>query len=192
MTDRDSFAAFLDGAEQQLGPARRARQQRRDHAGRALHRRGRPDRAADGRHQPPRRDPRHEARARADDPARPRPHRQHLLAGGQVRRARRRHLLGDQARGRRPDRGDPRRAAPDGRAHRRQLRDAVRRQHRARLGPRRGARDDATSSRAMWPTRSSRRCSSGSSTCGCRSRPSARTCSARCCRARSRRAWRGR
>ena len=49
----------------------------------------------------------------------------------------RRDLLGDQARGRRPDRGDPRRAAADGRARRRQLRDAVRRQHRARLGPRR-------------------------------------------------------
>ncbi len=46
VTDRDSFAAFLDGAEQQLGPAGRARQQRRHHADRALHRRGRPDRAA--------------------------------------------------------------------------------------------------------------------------------------------------
>ncbi len=122
--------------------AGRARQQRRDHAGRALHRRGRPDRAADGRHQPPRRDPRHQARARADGPARPRPHRQHLLAGGQVRRARRRDVLGDQARGRRPDRGGPRRAAADGRPHRRQLRDAGRRQHRARLRPGRGARGE--------------------------------------------------
>ena len=35
VTDRASFTAFLDDAEEQLGPARRAHQQRRDHAGRA-------------------------------------------------------------------------------------------------------------------------------------------------------------
>ena len=39
------------------------------------------------------------------------------------------------------------------------------------------------------PTRSSRRCSSAPSKCGCRSPPSARTCSARCCRGACPRAW---
>ena len=114
------------------GPDRRARQQRRDHADRPLHRRGRPDRAADDRHQPARRDPGHEARARADDPPQPRPHHQHLLPGRQVRGARRGHLLGDQARRGRPDRGRARRAAADGRPGRPQLRDAVRGQDRTR------------------------------------------------------------
>ena len=176
VTDRASFSAFLDAAEEQLGPLdvlvnnAGIMQIGRFIDEDDLHR------PADGRHQPARRDPRHEARARADDPARPRPHRQHLLAGRQVRRARRRHLLGDQARRRRPDRGGARRAAADGRAHRPQLRDAGRRQHRARLGPRRGSRGAATSSRPKSPTRSSRRCSSGPWTCGCRSRSNARAC----------------
>ena len=174
VTDRESFSGLPRRGRAAARPARRARQQRRDHADRALHRRGRPDGAADGRHQPPRRDPRHEARARADDPARPRPHRQHLLAGRQVRRARRRDLLGDQARRRRPDRGGARRAAPDGRAHRPQLRDALRRQHRARLAASARRAASATSSRPKSPTRSSRRCSSAPSKCGCRS-PAKRT-----------------
>ena len=39
--------------------------------------------------------------------------------------------------------------------------------------PRRGARHSATSSPPKSPTRSSRRCSTAPSTCGCRSRPSA-------------------
>ena len=42
-----------------------------------------------------------------------------------------RHLLGDQARRRRPHRGRPRRASADGRPPRRLLRDALPRQHRA-------------------------------------------------------------
>ncbi len=155
VTDRGSFAAFLDGAEERLGAARRAGQQRRHHAGRALHRRGRPDRAADDRHQPARRDPRLQAGTRAHDPPQPRAHRQHLLAGGQVRRSRRGHLLGHQARRRRPHRGDPRRAAADGRRHRRQLRDALRGQHRARLRPRCGARHEQP--RALGCRRGDRR-----------------------------------
>ena len=95
-------------------------------------------------------------------------------AGGQVRRARRRDLLGDEARRRRPDRGGPRRAAPDGRPHRRQLRDAVRRQHRARLRARRGARH--AEPRAERRRRRDRRgaARTASSTCGCRSRRNAR------------------
>ena len=133
VTDRDSFDGLPGRSRGAAGPARRAGQQRRDHAGRALHRRGRPDRQADGRHQPPRRHPRHQAGARADHPPRPRAHRQHLLAGGQVRRPGRRDLLRHQARRGRADRGDPRRAAPDGRPHRRRLRDALCRQHRAGL-----------------------------------------------------------
>ncbi len=45
VTDRESFGAFLDGAEEQLGPLDVLDQQRRDHADRPLHRRGRHDRA---------------------------------------------------------------------------------------------------------------------------------------------------
>ena len=179
VTDRDSFSAFLDGAEEQLGPL----DVLVNNAG--IMQIGRFIDEDDL-----------TARRMVDinlhgvilgmklaldahDPARPRPHRQHLLAGGQVRRARRRDLLGDQARRRRPDRGRPRRAAPDGRPHRRQLRDAVRGQHRARRRPRARRAGCTTSSRAKWPTRSSRRSSTGSSTCGCRSPPSGRTCSRR-------------
>ena len=87
VTDRDSFAAFLDGAEERFGPLDVLVNNAGDHADRALHRRGRPDRATDDRYQPARGDPRLQARAGADGSARPRPHREHLLAGGEVRRA---------------------------------------------------------------------------------------------------------
>ena len=65
VTDRDSFAAFLDGAEQQLGPLDVLVNNAGIMQVGALHRRGRPDRAAHDRHQPARRDPGHEARARS-------------------------------------------------------------------------------------------------------------------------------
>ncbi len=113
---------------------RRARQQRGDHADRAIRRRGRPHGEAHGGHQHPRRHPRHEAGARSDGAPRSRAHREHLLAGRQVRGAGRRDLLGHQARRRGPQRGRARRVAADGRPCRSELCDAVRRQHRARLG----------------------------------------------------------
>ena len=69
VTERESFAEFLDETERQLGPARRADQQRRDHAAGTLRRRGRRDRAADDRHQPARRDLRHQAGPGADGAA---------------------------------------------------------------------------------------------------------------------------
>ena len=89
-------------------PDRRADQQRRDHAHRPVRRGDRRDRAADGRHQPARRHLRHQARARADGPAAQRPHRQHRQPGRQGRAPGRRHLLRDQARRRRAERGGPR------------------------------------------------------------------------------------
>ena len=58
VTERASFSDFLDGAEQQLGPI----DVLVNNAGimqiGPLHRRGRPHRATDDRHQPARRDPR--------------------------------------------------------------------------------------------------------------------------------------
>ena len=69
-------------------PARRADQQRRDHADRPVRRRGRRDRAADDRHQPARRHLRDEAGASGDAAARPRAHRQPRLPGGQGRASR--------------------------------------------------------------------------------------------------------
>ncbi len=46
VTDRASFTAFLERDRRATGSDRRARQQRRDHADRALHRRGRSHRAS--------------------------------------------------------------------------------------------------------------------------------------------------
>ena len=132
VTDRASFETFLEEVERQLGPARRADQQRRDHADRPVRGGDRRDRRADDRHQPPRRDLRLQARARALPAPRPRPPGQHRLGGRQGRLPRRGHLLRHQARRGRPERGDPRRGPVH--RHRRQHRDAGGGQHRAGLG----------------------------------------------------------
>ena len=152
-----------------LRPARRARQQRRDHAARPLHRRGRRDRGAHGRHQPPRRHPRHEDRAAADDGPQPRPlvnvasqaGRYGAPAARPTRPPTRRH---------RPHRGRARRAALEGSASS-SLRHAVPRQDRARRRAPRTRAGSATSSPPMSPMPSSRRSSAASSTCGCRAPP---------------------
>ena len=86
VTDRASFAAFLDEAERQLGPVDVVDQQRRDHAGDGAGRRGRRLDQAPARHQHLWRHRRHPAGDRADAAARQRPHRQHRLAGRQRRR----------------------------------------------------------------------------------------------------------
>ena len=133
VTDRESFSRFLDDAAERARADRRPHQQRRDHAGRPVRRGDRRDREDDDRHQPPRRHLRDQARARADAPPRQRPHRQHRQPGRQGRAPRRRHLLRDQARGRRAQRGRPAREHRHG--HRGLVRDAGRRQHRARQRP---------------------------------------------------------
>ena len=156
VTDRDSFEAFLDAAEERW-PARRARQQRGDHAARALPRRGRRDRRSrqidinvhgvvHGMKMP----------CPACMAARPRPPRQHRLAGRQGRLPRRRHLLGHQARRHRPHRGGARRAA---RGLGVELSCVMpSRQHRARRRPAAGRAASRTSSPPESPTRSSTRC----------------------------------
>ena len=68
VTDRASFAEFFDDRRRTARPGGHPDQQRRHHADRPVPRRGRRDRAADPRHQRPRRDQRHEGRAVADDP----------------------------------------------------------------------------------------------------------------------------
>ena len=99
-------------------------------------------------------------------PARHRPHRQHRLAGRQGRHPRHRHLLGDQARGGRDQRGGAGRAARQRR--RGPLRDADRRQHRA--DRRASARSWSNRSRPTTsPTRSSTRWKCRASTSSCRS-----------------------
>ena len=97
---------FLDEAETPARPARRPGQQRRDHAGDPVRRGGRRLDPPPARHQPLRRHRRLPAGDRADAAARHRPHRQHRLLRRQGRRPGDRHLLGDQARRRRPLRGD--------------------------------------------------------------------------------------
>ena len=62
VTDRDSFTAFLDEAERQLGPLDVRRQQRRDHAGDAVRGGERRLDPSPARHQRLRRDGRHPAR----------------------------------------------------------------------------------------------------------------------------------
>ena len=114
VTDRGSFTAFLDEVETAAGSARRADQQRRDHAARPARVRDGRDRGADHRHQRPRRDHRLEARDRAVPPAPPRPHRRDRLGGRKDRLRQRRHLLCEQARRRR----DRRVAAPGAPRHR--------------------------------------------------------------------------
>ena len=130
----------------------------------------------------------------ADGRARARAHREHLLAGRQVRGARRRDILRDQARRRRTDRGGARRVADDGPRRRRaaELRDAVRRQHRTRRRSRAGAGTEEPAARRSG--RRDRRCapSRNRRRVGAEARPSAQTPSARCCRAGWRRGWRGR
>ena len=110
VTDRASFAAFLDEAERQLGPldvvinnagimpVTPFVEETEDSIRRQL------DINLLRRHR------RHPAGDRADAPARQRPHRQHRLPGRQRRRPRDRHLLGDQARRGRAQRGGARRS----------------------------------------------------------------------------------
>ena len=111
VTRRDSFEGFLDQVEERLGSL----DVLINNAGimplGKLRRRGRRDRAPDGRHQRARRDVRDEAGAAADAAPRQRPPRQPRLAGGQGRVPGRRHLLRHQALRRRRLRGGPRRAA---------------------------------------------------------------------------------
>ena len=129
VTDRELLRRLPGPGRGAARPARRDRQQRGDHADRPVRRRDRRHRPADDRHQPARRHLRDEAGAARDDPQGKRAHRQHRLAGGQGRIPGRGHLLRDQARRRRPQRGRSRR----GSQHRRRdlLRDAGDRQHRA-------------------------------------------------------------
>ena len=93
VTRRDSLRALPRSGRGAARPARRARQQRRDHAARPVRRRERRDRAAADRHQRARRHLRDEAALPRMQRRGTRPHRQHRLAGGQGRLPRRRHLL---------------------------------------------------------------------------------------------------
>ena len=173
VTDRESFAAFLDAAEEQLGPLdvlvnnagimpRRPPFREEDDATALRH----------DRHQRPRRDARHQGRPAADARPRPRPRRQHRLDG----------------RARAASRAAPPTAAPSTpssasreavRAELREhgdrvlVRDAGRRQHRAGRGPagdarrqdarargrgrRHRRRDQAPQARRVRPTRVGRR-----------------------------------
>ena len=110
VTERDSFARFLDQVSERLGPL----DVLINNAGiMPLGSFVDEDDAtaqADDRHQRPRRHLRDEAGDSRDAKARQWPHRQHRLPGGQGRDSRGRHLLRDQARGRRLERGRARRA----------------------------------------------------------------------------------
>ena len=125
--------------EEPLRRRRRAREQRRDHAARAVRRRGRRHRPAHDRHQRARRDARDEARAAALRRARRGPPDQHRVGRRQGPVPGRRHLLRHEALRRRRDRDRPRRAARDGRRPVR--RHAGRGRHRARQRTRHGPRN---------------------------------------------------
>ena len=139
VTDRESFASFLDEAERQLGPL----DVLVNNAGimplGPVRRGGRRHRAADDRHQPPRRDLRHQAGAGADGAAQQRPHRQHRLAGGQGAAS---PAAPPTAPPSTPSSASARPSAPSYMETGIEVSCVMpaRRQHRARLGPGRGAR----------------------------------------------------
>ena len=99
----------LRGRDGRDGPDRRADQQRGDHAARRPRRRVRRDGYPPDRHQPARRDLRHQDRPEGHALPELRPYREHRLDGRQGRVPARGHLLRDQARSRRAVRGGARR-----------------------------------------------------------------------------------
>ena len=111
VTDRASFERFLDEAERQLGPIDVVVNNAGIMPVTPFAEEGEDSVRRQVEINLLRRDHRHPAGDRADDPPPRWPHRQHRLPGGQSRDSGNRHLLGDQARGGRVERGGARRAS---------------------------------------------------------------------------------